>query len=106
MHTVKAYQTALQSHINCERSNVLACLCSSSGLNVQQTHLVNSGCRSELLQKVHANTRQLQDDMIYPRRPAKGQRVTSDQIHAAVRDTNVELITTMLEALEQEHEFL
>ena len=67
---------------------------------------MNSCCRSELLQKVHANTRQLQDDMIYPRRPTKGQRATSDQIHAAVRDTNVDLITTMLEALEQEHEFL
>ncbi|KAK9841198.1 hypothetical protein WJX74_001758 [Apatococcus lobatus] len=60
----------------------------------------------ELLQKVHANTRQLQDDMMYPRRPTRGQRATSDQIHAAVRDTNVELITTMLEALEQEHEYL
>lgn len=63
-------------------------------------------CRSELLQKVHANSRQLQDDMIYPQRPTRGQRATPGQIHAAVRETNVELITTMLEALEQEHEFL
>lgn len=67
---------------------------------------VSMVCRCELLQKVHANTRQLQDDMMYPRRSTRGQRATSDQIHAAVRDTNVELITTMLEALEQEHEFL
>ncbi|KAK9836375.1 hypothetical protein WJX84_002578, partial [Apatococcus fuscideae] len=66
-------------------------------------------CRTgwcELLQKVHANTRQLQGDMIHPRRPAKVQRATFDQMHAAVREIKVERIITMLEALEQEHEYL
>jgi hypothetical protein len=61
-----------------------------------------------LLQKVHQNTRQLQDDMGYPKRTGgRGQnRITPDQIHNAVRDTNIELITMMLEHLEKEHEFL
>lgn len=62
-------------------------------------------CRSELLQKVQATNRQLQDDM-NPRRPPKGRLATSDQIQTALRDTNVELIITMMEAFEQEHEFL
>ncbi|KAK9806100.1 hypothetical protein WJX72_001362 [[Myrmecia] bisecta] len=63
---------------------------------------------TELLQKVHASTRALHDDVngSNPKRSGRGQRVTPDQIHTAVRDTNIELITMMLEALEHEHEYL
>lgn len=62
--------------------------------------------RTELLQKVQQNTRQLQDEMIYTKRGGKGQRATPDQIHNALRDNNIELITAMLEQLEKEHDFL
>lgn len=68
--------------------------------------VVSARCRTELLQKVHQNTRQLQDEVTYTKRMNKGQRATSDQIHTVVRDTNIELITIILQALEQEHEFL
>lgn len=66
------------------------------------------GChrRADLLQKVHQNTRQLQDEVTYTKRMSRGPRATSDQIHTVVRDTNIELITIILQALEQEHEFL
>ena len=64
-------------------------------------------CRADLLQKVHNNTRQLQDDVSYGnKRAAKGPRATPDQINTAVRDTNIELITIMLQAMEEEHEYL
>ena len=63
-------------------------------------------CRADLLQKVHNNTRQLQDDVAYPKRPARGPRATPDQIHNAVRDTNIEVITIILQAMEEEHEYL
>eukprot|EP00884_Botryococcus_braunii_P009363 jgi/Botrbrau1/18428/Bobra.0072s0020.2 len=60
----------------------------------------------DLLQKVQQNTRQVQEEMVYPKRGGKGQRATPDQIHNALRDTNIEMITTMLRELEKEHEFL
>jgi hypothetical protein len=41
-----------------------------------------------------------------PNRARCGQRVTAEQLSSAVRDTNVDAITTVLEATEQEHEFL
>ena len=69
------------------------------------------GCSSALLQRVHSNTRAFHEDTLLPpssssRRPPRGQRATPDQIHNAVRDSNIELITMMLEALEKEHEFV
>lgn len=39
-------------------------------------------------------------------RRARAPRATPDQIGAAMRDSNIELINIMMEALEQEHEFL
>ncbi|KAK9824008.1 hypothetical protein WJX72_006929 [[Myrmecia] bisecta] len=63
---------------------------------------------TELLTKVHASTCALHEDVTgsNPMRSGRGQRVTPDQIHTAVRDTNIELSTMMLEALEHEHEYL
>ena len=55
---------------------------------------------------MHTNTRQLQDEVQFTKRNGKGPRATSDQIHTVVRDTNVDMITQILQALEQEHEFL
>lgn len=64
--------------------------------------LVPSWRRSELLAQVHAHNRQLQEEAQQQRRPV-GRR-GGEALH--VRDANVELITTMLAALEKEHEFL
>ncbi len=62
--------------------------------------------RSDLLQKIHANNRQLQEEVAFPRRTTRGGRASADAVNIAVRDTNIELITLILEAMEQEHEFL
>ena len=59
-------------------------------------------CRSDLLSQVHTHNRQLQEEAQQQRRPAT--RRGGEQLH--VRDANVDLITTMLAALEKEHEFL
>lgn len=61
--------------------------------------------RSELLQRVHQHNRQLQEEPANGRR-SKAARATADQMGAALRDSNIELINIMMEALEQEHEFL
>lgn len=63
-------------------------------------------CRSELLQRVHQHNRQLQEEPVSGSRRARAARATPDQIGAAMRDSNIELINIMMEALEQEHEFL
>lgn len=51
---------------------------------------------------MHTHNRQLQEEAQQQRRPAT--RRGGEQLH--VRDANVDLITTMLAALEKEHEFL
>lgn len=57
-------------------------------------------CRTKLLQKVHHRTWQLQDAL-------RGQSGFFDEMHNAVFETNIDLITMMLEHLEKEgHEFL
>lgn len=43
---------------------------------------------------------------MYPKRAPRGPRATPDQIHNAVRDTNIEVITIILQAMEEEHEYL
>lgn len=53
---------------------------------------------------MHAHNRQLQEEAAQQRRPAPRARSGGEPLH--VRDANVELITTMLAALEKEHEFL
>ena len=66
-------------------------------------------CRSELLQKVHANNRQLQDNMQMQQTRRIGRRDrsnSSDQVPDQIRDSNIEFITIILEALEKEHEYL
>ena len=66
-------------------------------------------CRSELLQKVHATNRQLQDNMQTQQTRRIGRRDRSnstDQVPDQIRDSNIELITIILEALEKEHEYL
>lgn len=63
-------------------------------------------CRLELLERVQAKLQKLQHDVAHPRRPARGQRLTSHHIRPTAQDAHVELIATTLEALEQEHEFL
>ncbi len=57
---------------------------------------------------MQAANRQVQDDSTFtrPGRAARGQRVTAEQLTNAVRDTNIDIITTILEAMEQEHDFL
>ncbi|KAL3153768.1 hypothetical protein ABBQ32_013356 [Trebouxia sp. C0010 RCD-2024] len=64
---------------------------------------------SELLQKVHATNRQLQDNMQTQQTRRVGRRDRSnstDQVPDLIRDSNIELITIILEALEKEHEYL
>ena len=66
-------------------------------------------CRAELLQKVHATNRQLQDNMQAQQTRRIGRRDRSsstDQVPDQIRDSNIELITIILEALEKEHEYL
>ena len=66
-------------------------------------------CRAELLQKVHATNRQLQDNMQTQQTRRIGRRDRSsstDQVPDQIRDSNIELITIILEALEKEHEYL
>ncbi|DBA96032.1 TPA: hypothetical protein ACH3X1_001533 [Trebouxia sp. C0004] len=64
---------------------------------------------AELLQKVHATNRQLQDNMQTQQTRRIGRRDRSsstDQVPDQIRDSNIELITIILEALEKEHEYL
>ncbi|KAL0025091.1 hypothetical protein WJX79_008079 [Trebouxia sp. C0005] len=64
---------------------------------------------AELLQKVHATNRQLQDNMQTQQTRRVGRRDRSsstDQVPDQIRDSNIELITIILEALEKEHEYL
>lgn len=68
-------------------------------------------CRVELLQKVHATNRQLQETQMQTqqtRRIGRRDRGSSnEQIQdQGLRDSNIELITIILEALEKEHEYL
>ena len=65
----------------------------------------HASCRSDLLQRVHQHNRQMQEEP-YNGRRARAPRATPDQVGAAMRDTNIELINIIMEALEQEHEFL
>lgn len=49
----------------------------------------------------------MHEDATYTKRGVpRGQRATPDQFHTAVRDSNIELVSMVLEALEGEHEFL
>jgi len=49
----------------------------------------------------------MHEDAAYTKRGVpRGQRATPDQFHTAVRDSNIELVSMVLEALEGEHEFL
>ena len=49
----------------------------------------------------------MHEDVTYTKRGVpRGPRATTDQIHTAVRDSNIELVSMVLEALEGEHEFL
>ena len=52
---------------------------------------------------MHTATRQMQEELLNP--PKRRVRPVADT-GQPVRDGNVELITLMLEALEEEHEFL
>ena len=73
------------------------------------TNGLASLCRAELLQKVHATNRQLQDNMQTQQTRRIGRRDRSsstDQVPDQIRDSNIELITIILEALEKEHEYL
>ena len=49
----------------------------------------------------------MHEDVTYTKRgvPRTG-RATSDQMHIAVRDSNIEIVSMVLEALESEHDFL
>ena len=49
----------------------------------------------------------MHEDVTYTKRgvPRTG-RATSDQMHIAVRDSNIEIVSMVLEALEGEHDFL
>lgn len=51
--------------------------------------------------------RAMHEDVTYTKRgvPRTG-RATSDQMHIAVRDSNIEIVSMVLEALEGEHDFL
>ena len=51
--------------------------------------------------------RAMHEDVTYTKRgvPRTG-RATSDQMHIAVRDSNIEIVSMVLEALESEHDFL
>ena len=53
--------------------------------------------------KVHQATRQMQEEQMNP--PKRRVRALADS-GQPLRDGNVELITMMMQALEQEHEFL
>jgi hypothetical protein len=57
------------------------------------------------MQKVQANNKNLSEDSqgrVYRR----GQRLATEQVGGAVRDTNIELLAVMLEALSKEHDIL
>lgn len=72
---------------------------------IHTTHQSTSH-RTDLLQKVHASNRQMQEEVAVPRRPHRSGRVAADAVNIAVRDSNIDLITLILEAMEREHEFL
>ena len=62
-------------------------------------------CRTEVLGSVQAHNRQLQEEAQATRRPPPRSRRGEAEAPPA-RDPNAELITTMLAAVEKEHEFL
>lgn len=48
----------------------------------------------------------MQEEVTIPRRTSRSGRAAADAVNIAVRDSNIDLITLILEAMEREHEFL
>lgn len=63
---------------------------------------------TDLLQRIQQSNRQLQEEGSCGRQARGGRthRATQEQLNNAVRDSNIEMISTMLEVLEQEHDHL
>jgi len=66
-------------------------------------HALSVYCRSELLQKVQAIQRVMQDEPVFVK--TRGGRYR-DTANAVVRDPNLEAANLILQELENEHEFL
>ncbi len=62
-------------------------------------------CRAELLQRVHAHNRAQQEEPVVGKK-GRAARVAVEQQGGHVRDTNIDLIGLIMEALDKEHEFL